>query len=196
MTTETREKMIATAVRLFQRKSYHLTSWRHLVQEAGAPWGSIHHYFPGGKTELGRAAIEAGSQGVMAQIDHCFDEHADASRAIECWFELGSRLLEKTGYEAGCPVATVALETVCDRGPVHEATRSALAAWEKRLAAHLRRAGLSRGQAADAAVSVLTLMEGALLLARVEGSIRPMRTAARLAGVVVAETRQSSAIPS
>lgn len=195
MAVDTREKMIATAARLFQRQGYRLTSWRHLVQEAGAPWGSIHHHFPGGKAELGIAAIEAGRDGVLRQIDHCFDEHADSGRAVARWFELSSRRLEKTGYEAGCPVATVGLETVCDPGPVQEATRSALAAWEKRLVAHLRQAGVSRRHAADAAVLVLALMEGALLLARVEGSVRPMRTASRQAQAAVAEALQSSAIP-
>jgi TetR/AcrR family transcriptional regulator, lmrAB and yxaGH operons repressor len=38
------------------------TSWRSLVDEAGTPWGSIRHHFPGGKDGLGLAAIEVGSE--------------------------------------------------------------------------------------------------------------------------------------
>lgn len=179
--------MILTAARLFQRDGYHATSWRRLVEEAGAPWGSIHHHFPGGKTELAAAAIEAGSAGVVALIDHCFAAEAHPGRTVGRWFELSAQLLRDTSYESGCPVATVALETLSGPGPVNDAARSALGAWEARLAGHLRRAGLSRARAADAAAAVLALLEGALLLSRVRGDIRPMRIAARHAQAIVTD---------
>jgi len=176
--------MVLTASKMFQREGYHATSWRSLVDEAGAPWGSIHHHFPGGKSELGVAAIEAGSGGVLELIDHCFSKAPDAGRAVGRWFELSGRLLSESRYSAGCPVATVALETAVTPGPLHEAARCAFDAWERRLASHLRRAGASRRSAADAAVAVLALLEGALLLARVRGNTAPMRTAARNAEAI------------
>jgi TetR/AcrR family transcriptional repressor of lmrAB and yxaGH operons len=91
-------------------------------------------------------------------------------------------------------VATVALEMAAARGPVQDATRAALAAWEKRLAFHLRRAGVSRGVAADAAVSVLSLMEGGLLLARVRGNVSPMRVVSRHAQAIVSNAVGGSAV--
>src|SRR5271157_1807716 len=141
MARDTRRQMIETAARMFQRDGYHATSWRSLVDEAGAPWGSIHHHFPGGKSELGAAAIEAGSDGVLALIDHCFAEQPDAERAVARWFELSAKMLVDSGYASGCPVATVALETIVTPGSVKDATQSAFGAWQKRLAWHLRKAG-------------------------------------------------------
>ena len=179
--------MILTAARLFQRDGYSATTWRGLVEEAGAPWGSIHHHFPGGKTELGVAAIGAGSAGVIGLIDRCFAEEADVGRAVARWFELSGKLLVDTGYESGCPVATVALETLSGPQLVKDAARAALGAWDARLAGHLRRAGLSRVRAADTASSVLALLEGALLLSRVHSSLRPMRVASRHAQAIVDE---------
>jgi TetR/AcrR family transcriptional repressor of lmrAB and yxaGH operons len=184
--------MIMTAARLFQRHGYHATSWRGLVDEAGAPWGSIHHHFPGGKTELGVAALEAGSAAVLALIDHCFSEVADPAGAVGRWFELSGELLVGSGYESGCPVATVALETIAGPAAVKEAARAAFEAWEKRLAAHLRRAGVSRARAIDTAISVLALLEGALLLARVHGDPGPMRVASRNAQVIVGQALAAS----
>jgi len=184
--SDTRQQMITTAARLFQREGYHATSWRRLVEEAGAPWGSIHHHFPAGK--------EAGRDGVIALIDHCFSEGSVAAGAVGRWFEISGRLLVETGFESGCPVATVALEMAAARGPVQDATRAALAAWEKRLAFHLRRAGVSRGVAADAAVSVLSLMEGGLLLARVRGNVSPMRVVSRHAQAIVSNAVGGSAV--
>jgi TetR/AcrR family transcriptional repressor of lmrAB and yxaGH operons len=186
--------MITTAARLFQRDGYHATSWRGLVEEAGAPWGSIHHHFPGGKAELGVAAIEAGRDAVAAMIDYCFAERSDVSEAVTRWFERSARLLVESGYESGCPVATVALETLSGPEPVKYATRCAFDAWEKRLAAHLRIGGVSEARAAEAASSVLALLEGSMLLSRVQGSDRPMRIAAGHArGIVTAATASSPA---
>jgi TetR/AcrR family transcriptional regulator, lmrAB and yxaGH operons repressor len=190
--SDTREQMIYTAARLFQRDGYHATSWRSLVEEAGTPWGSIHHHFPGGKDELGVAAIDAGSVGVIALIDHCFKGQPDAGRAVARWFELSGRLLVDSGYAAGCPVATVALETAANRGALHEATRAAFSAWEKRLSFHLRRAGASRASAADVGTSVLILLEGALLLSRTRGSLTPMRVASRHAQAIAADALTAS----
>jgi TetR/AcrR family transcriptional repressor of lmrAB and yxaGH operons len=178
--------MIVAAARLFQRDGYHATSWRVLVEEAGAPWGSIHHNFPGGKQELGVAALEAGSAAVLALIDHCFAEHRDPGQAVGRWFELSGELLVGSGYEAGCPVATVALETLGGPTAVKAAAGAAFEAWEERLAAHLRRAGLSRARARDAATAVLALLEGAMLLARVRQARAPMAVASRSAQAIVA----------
>jgi TetR/AcrR family transcriptional regulator, lmrAB and yxaGH operons repressor len=185
--------MIRTAARLFQRDGYHATSWRGLVEEAGSPWGSIHHHFPGGKTELGIAALEDGKVGVLALIDHCFAEQEDPATAVARWFELSGGRLVKTGYESGCPIATVALETLSGPDAVKNAARDAFASWESRLATHLRHAGLSRRRAADAAVSVLALLEGALLLSRVQADLRPMRIAGHQAEALISAAFESSA---
>ena len=126
-------------------------------------------------------------------IERSFAEQPDAGRAVGCWFELSAKLLVDTGYESGCPVATVALETLSGPGTVKDAAREALGAWEARLAAHLRRAGLSRARAADAAASLLALLEGALLLSRVQESVGPMRVASRHAQAIVAEALAASA---
>ena len=66
--TTTRQQMIETGVRLFQRGGYYATTWRGLVEEAGAHWGSINHHFPGGKQELAIEAIRVGAAGVDALI--------------------------------------------------------------------------------------------------------------------------------
>jgi TetR/AcrR family transcriptional repressor of lmrAB and yxaGH operons len=192
---DSRQQMILTAVRLFQRDGFHATSWRGLVKEADAPWGSVHHHFPGGKEELAAAAIDAGSQGVIAVIDHCFAQQPDPRSAVALWFEITTRSLIESAYQAGCPVATVALETSTSPGAVHDATASAFTAWERRLASHLRRAGATRAKAAETAVVVLALLEGAMLLSRVRGSVQPMRAASRSAQAVVAESCGSAATP-
>jgi AcrR family transcriptional regulator len=185
MVAGTRERMIQTAARLFQRDGYCSTSWRVLVKQAGTPWGSIHHHFPGGKEELGIAAIDAGGEAVAALIDHCFSERVDPPAAVARWFALSAELLLLSEYTAGCPVATVALETAASSPAMRSRTQRVFSRWQAQLAAHLRAAGATSRAARDASEAVLALLEGALLLARVQETQRPLRTASAQAQAIV-----------
>jgi TetR/AcrR family transcriptional repressor of lmrAB and yxaGH operons len=188
--------MILAASRLFQRGGYEATSWRTLVAEAGAPWGSIHHHFPGGKEELGVAAIVTGADAVDALIAHCFDAEGSPSDAIARWFRISSGLLAGSGYAEGCPVATVALETVHRSQPMREASREAFARWERTVSRHLRRAGARPAAARQAATAILALLEGALMLARVRESAAPMTIAASQAKLIAAQATAGGEAPS
>ncbi|MBW8856934.1 MAG: TetR family transcriptional regulator, partial [Bradyrhizobium sp.] len=64
---------------LFQREGYAAASWRRLVQESGAPWGSAYHYFPDGKEQVGVAALEWAAQNVAGGIAQCFREGGRAA---------------------------------------------------------------------------------------------------------------------
>jgi hypothetical protein len=93
--------------------------------------------------------------------------------------------LEKSGFERGCPFATVALES----GAHDEALRRALAdgfdAIRRRLAAMLTLAGAGRTTAHRLALLIVSAYEGALLQARVAGSVKPVAdTAAMLVELV------------
>ena len=115
--------MVETASRLFQRDGYSGTSWRGLVEEAGTPWGSVHHHFPGGKEELGVAAIRFGGEAVAGLIAHCFDSQPDPASAVRESFRLSAAEMEASGYTAACPVASVALETVPGSEPMGRGRR-------------------------------------------------------------------------
>ena len=133
MPPQTREQMVDAAALLFQREGYHATSWRRLVDASGAPWGSISHHFPGGKEELGVAAIERGGEAVSALIEHCFAQRRSAAQAVGDWFAFSARMLDETDYAAGCPVATVALETAGTSPALAAASREVFAGWQRAL---------------------------------------------------------------
>lgn len=185
MAHDTRERMIDAAALLLQREGYQATSWRRLVDEAGVPWGSIGHHFPGGKEELAVAAVDRGAAAVGALIDRCFAVRRTPATAVREWFEVSARLLAESGYSAGCPVATLALETAATSPALGEAARAAFAGWERRLTEHLASSGVRRAPAL--AGMVLTLLEGALVRARVERSPAPLHAAGRLAERLVRE---------
>ncbi|WP_372789519.1 TetR/AcrR family transcriptional regulator [Paraconexibacter sp.] len=187
---DTRQRMIETASRLFQRDGYHATSWRGLVEEAQAPWGSIHHHFPGGKEELGVAAIEAGSDAVAAAITYAFASTRTPAGAIERLFSTSAALMEASGYETACPVASVAVASAHESPALTTASRTAFRRWEDELADRLAAGGVPRRRAPALAGHVMTLLEGALVRARVHGSAQPLRDAGSLAADLV---RQAAA---
>ena len=57
MASETRERILRASGELFRRQGYMGTGVKQIVAEAGAPFGSIYHFFPGGKEELGAETI-------------------------------------------------------------------------------------------------------------------------------------------
>ena len=170
----TRQRMIETAVHLFRKQGYHATSWRTLVETAGTPWGSAYHHFPGGKEQLGVAAIELGSDMIVAQMQRLFAETRSAAGAVRGWCRSSAEALAESDFTEGCPVATVALESTPESAAITEASRKAFDRWRGLLRDHLVSVGVRRKRAAELATLVLANVEGGLLLARVCRSKEPL----------------------
>lgn len=173
-----RTQMIEAASRLFSKRGYRSTTMRGVVEEAGAPWGSVHHYWPGGKEQLGVAAIEFGDQCVRAAISSCVESAATAGEAVAMYLDLVGRVLEDSGWENGCPVTTVALEVASDGTAVTRACAAAFTGWCALWAAAFRASGVPADEAAELATNVVGAISGALVLSRVSRTTTPMRLAA------------------
>ena len=166
--------MIETAVRLLQRDGYRSTSWRRVVREAGTPWGSAHHYFPGGKEQLGVAAVTAGAEMIAAAVAHCFASCATPADAISQLFALSAARLEASDFGESCPIAGVALQIGSADAQLSAACAGALQRWRGIVEDHLMADGHEPARAAELATIVLTGLEGALLVARTLRSTDPL----------------------
>lgn len=185
-----REQMIATAAALFQRDGYRATSWRKLVQESGAPWGSAHHYFPGGKEQLAVAAVELAAQGVARGIVGSFTEATSAADGVRRLFHGSARRLEASGFTAGCPVTTVALETAPESAAMTAACDAAFTGWRSAIDEAFQCLGVDPARSAGLALATLAMFEGALVLARAARSTAPLETgAAAMAALLEQEGR-------
>src|SRR5437660_1001494 len=101
--------MIEAAMRLLQRNGYAATSWRGVVEEAGTPWGSAHHYFPGGKEQLTAAAA----------MTHLIDSETK-ERSVGPYVSPGSQALEPPWASSTAPVTYDAV------GPARNAIAAAI----------------------------------------------------------------------
>lgn len=171
---DTRQKMVDTAVTMFQRQGYRATSWRSLVQASETPWGSVQHHFPGGKEELGVAAVTRAGDLVGAALTDTFERAADPADGVRSWFAASASLLAATDYASGCPVAPVVLETAHDSTALADAGAGALARWVGVIADALRQRGVDDARANQLATAVIAGFEGALVLARAQRSTGAM----------------------
>ncbi len=174
----TRDRLVRAMARALQQRGYHGVGLVELLAEAGAPKGVLYHHFPGGKQALAVAAIEATAAHIVASLDRLVASGADPLPTLQGWLALAQGQLERSGFERGCPLATVALETTADDGPVRAALAAAFEAIRQRMARLLVGAGVPEARAAGLAALVVAAYEGALLQARVAGSGAPMAAAA------------------
>lgn len=180
-----REHLIQTAAKLFRQRGYAATGLNDILRESGAPKGSLYHYFPGGKEELGVAAVRwAGERGhnTLAQMAA---EATDTPTLLRAYAAQLAGWMAASDYRDGCPIATCLLETAPASSAMTVAGRAVFADWCAVLQQALQRDGLDEDAARRLAQLAVASLEGALLLARVAGSDQPIvETAEEVAALV------------
>lgn len=83
---------------------------KQIVEAARAPFGSLYHFFPGGKEQLGAEAIRTSGAVYELLIPAVFDQAPDSVSGTREFFALAATHLTETDYADACPIATVALE--------------------------------------------------------------------------------------
>src|SRR5690606_4159709 len=108
-TPGTRERLIAAMTDALRRRGLHGGGLTELLAQAGAPKGVLYHHFPGGKTELAIAAIDHVVDRMLHGLDALLTRIPDPVEALGHWMTGATARLRDTGFECGCPLATVAL---------------------------------------------------------------------------------------
>jgi TetR/AcrR family transcriptional repressor of lmrAB and yxaGH operons len=190
-TTTARADAIATAARLFHHQGYHGTGLAQVLAESGAPKGSFYFHFPGGKEQLAVEAVEASSATVEALIAAASERAHDAPDVVRRAGRAIARWLEKSNFEEGCAVTTLAAEAAGTSPPLREACESAYARWRWLFAKALRQRGVAAAPARELATLTVAAIEGATLIARIE-----RRTEALNAVTAMLETQVRAHQPS
>jgi len=173
MTTPPRQKMIETMARLMQSQGYRNTGLNQVLAESGAPKGSLYHYFPGGKEALAVAALEHSAHLVAERMSILAASASTPQQALVAVIEAFISDLELSGFQKGCPVATVALEEAAQSVPIQQACARAFGLWQDALAGYLQTQGIDQPE--QRAESLLISLEGALILSRAQRDCAPLR---------------------
>jgi TetR/AcrR family transcriptional repressor of lmrAB and yxaGH operons len=179
MPRSSRERLLDAAVDLLQRQGYHGTGLNELLERSEAPRGSLYHYFPGGKEQIGAEAIARAGGQVAAAVAHLLRAKPSVADAVEALAGLLAAGLEASDFERGCPVATTALEVTPRSEPIRAAVQASFESWLAPLRERLETAGFDRLQAARRADLAIATLEGALVLARARRNADVLRDSAR-----------------
>ena len=194
MPPPTRDRLIAAMTDALRRRGLHGIGLSELLQAAQAPKGVLYHHFPGGKTELAVAAIDAAATEMAARLDALLRREPDPLAALRTWLAGAQRLLERSDFAAGCPLATVALESTPGDTALREALARAFAVLRERLASSLTRAGLPAARSSALSLLLVAAYEGALMQARVAGNAQALNaTTDILLDLVERELREATA---
>ena len=174
ITPDARTRLINAMTAALQKRGLHGSGLTELLAAAKAPKGVLYHHFPGGKTELAVAAINE----TIERLCRMFDERMagnDPAAALMAWVDGAQLRLAASGYENGCPLATIALETTADDVEIRAALANGFALMRARMADGLVRSGYAPSTADALAALLLAAYEGGLLQARAACTPEPMR---------------------
>ncbi|EGD53845.1 regulatory protein TetR [Gordonia neofelifaecis NRRL B-59395] len=163
--------MIRCAADLIARDGVAGTSIGDVLAAAGAARGSVYYYFPGGRSELMAEAVRHAGEEFGAELNRA--RRLPVVRAIGAIAAIWRSRLLVTDFAAGCPIAAGAQA----RGSDPEAAAAAeevFLQWNHLLSARLREEDFDDRRAEELADSILSGIEGAVVLCRARRSVEPL----------------------
>lgn len=173
----TRDRILDTTAELFRRYGYTGTGMKQVVAEAGAPFGSLYHHFPGGKEQLGEKVVRRSGRMYFGLFEAIYDRAPNPVAGTEDFFAGAAEVLRETDYADACPIATIALEVASTNEPLRRATADVFEGWIGGAAGRFAAAGVPDAEARKLALSVIAALEGAFVLARALRSTEPVEVA-------------------
>ncbi|MDX1694463.1 MAG: TetR/AcrR family transcriptional regulator [Ketobacteraceae bacterium] len=175
---QTRARVLQTTLDLMERQGFHNTGLQQIIKESGTPKGSLYFHFPEGKDQIAALALAQGAAIIQGLIEQAFAASRSPRQAMDMVVKgLTVRLVE-SDFCKGCPVATVALE-IGDQHPlVKQACEAAYSHWLTVIANGLKAFGMSAAKARKEATLLLSGLEGALILAKVQRDTAPLKQVA------------------
>ena len=177
MASTTKDRIIDSSAELFRRQGYTGTGVKQIVEAANAPFGSIYHFFPGGKEQLAAETIRSSGQLYIQLFATIAARAPDVITAVREFFSGAAETLRETDYADACPIATVALEVASTSEPLREATAEVFDSWIVGATEYFAAADIARHTARALAFTMLSLLEGAFIFCRAMRTTEPLQIA-------------------
>lgn len=179
-----RERMVFSAAQLIRRAGVGATGMREVAAHARAPRGSLQHYFPDGKEQLvneavGWAGRYAGNR--VSRFLAALPEPTPSGLFAEMVRQWTDEY-ETAGFEGGCPVAAATVDCARTADSTRQAAEAAFTRWTCAVAGALADMGVPEERSRPLATLMISSLEGAILIARAERSVRALTTAVRELG--------------
>ncbi|WP_426574047.1 TetR/AcrR family transcriptional regulator [Aquihabitans sp. McL0605] len=178
---DTRQRMVKAGAQLLASNGYAATGMLDVVEAAGASRGSIYFHFPDGKPQLVAESLALSTGRALERAARAVADSASTGEAVTRTGEHLAAVLEATGYQLGCPVATVALEVASTDAGLRDTCQDFFDRWRALYTERLLLDGVDRAAADQLATMIISVIEGGLLLSRTAHSTAPLLDACRAA---------------
>jgi AcrR family transcriptional regulator len=170
----TRDRLVNAGADLFRREGYASTGVKRVAERAGAKLGSLYHFFPDGKEQLGEEVIAWAGQASLEVLEGFFVGEPDAAAAIDAFLSATAESLRASGFADACPITTIALEVAGTSERLRLAAARVFELWADAVQGHLTRSGIDASTARELALSLIVGVEGAFVVSRATRSAQPV----------------------
>jgi AcrR family transcriptional regulator len=177
MPASTKDRIMETTAELFRRYGYTGTGLKQILAEANAPFGSLYHFFPDGKAQLGEEVVRSSGRMYQELVEAVFDAAPDVVTGTRDCFAGAAETLRQTDYADACPIETVALEVASTNESLRIATADVFQAWIESGTERFAAAGIPRAQARELSIMLINALEGAFVLCRAMRTTEPLDVA-------------------
>ena len=184
--SDTRQRIVAAGAELIRHQGYAATGVKQIVAAARAPFGSVYHFFPGGKEELAAEAIGVSGALYLELLPAVFDPEPDLVTAVRSFFCGAAEHLRLTDYADACPIATVALEVSSSSDVLRVACAEVFDSWIDAAIPRVVARGVDEAEARTLVIGIIAALEGAFVLCRALRTTEALEVAEELAVLSVA----------
>ncbi len=157
-----RSEIVPVLAEIFRERGFAGASLSEITHRTGLGKGSLYHFFPGGKDEMGQAVLDDVANWFELNVFEPLRESEDPAAGIDHMFKATVRFFN-SGRRI-CLVGSFALDDTRDR--FASAIHGYFAAWVVAMEAALRRSGFDSRRARETAEDVVAGIQGALVFAR------------------------------
>lgn len=180
MARDTRHRIVDATSALVMQRGYAGTGLKAISTRSGAPFGSLYHFFPGGKEELVAEALRTAARDYAALVQEALGQPGDdPAAAVRAAFDDAGDQLVATDFVDACPIATVALEVASSNEALRVVTAEIFDGWLRGLDAWFVAAGVAADSVRALSTLFLAALEGGFLLSRAAKDPSSMRALGR-----------------
>ena len=176
MASDTRNRILSVAARLFEANGFEGTAVAAILREADVNSGSLYHFFPSKEALLVAVLekyVEVLEPALLGAAERAADDPIEKVFAL---LELYRGRLLVSGFSRGCPVGELSLEIASRFPEARHLVDAYFESWTGRVESWLVAAGDRLPSGADRhclATHALSVLQGAVMQARVASSIDP-----------------------
>lgn len=179
-----KERLLKATARLLAERGYDGVGLALIAKVAKTTTGSLYFHFPEGKESLAVAAINAATEGRRRRIAEALASGGPAEIA-NMWADH----LESSDWTIGCPVAATTLQMSTRSEALRQAGQRAFDLWQAEIAKYLAKSSNGNFDVALTARQILSILQGAELIARTLRNRLPMDEAAEAVRLLSGEQR-------